>query len=247
MQTSNSSSRLPRILWIAFLIWSAIGGVVMLLGLRIDEIIDAAAKPGLFCFLDTFDRHADAVWMFLAAASLFTILARDWGSRATWLHLAIIGVVTGLIEWIGVKTGLPFGDYHYTDRYGFRLFGVLPLAIPFAWFVVVGGGLGVVQAFLPQAGRWSQAGIVAILAVLTDLNLEPIAWKLRRYWEWYPGVADPPALPPIQNYLSWGGIAFVLAMLCSLLPVAAQVRSQRPLLVLVVLNAVLLLGHVGMR
>jgi len=225
--------------------------VVMFLGVSVSGVMDAGENPLLYSLLDTFDRHADAVWMFLAAAILVALLIPLWGTLMTLRQFLFIAVTTGILETVGVLTGFPFGDYEYTNRYGFRLFGTLPLAIPFAWFVVVAGGGAAVSSLLPALGRWRRALAVAFLAVLTDLNLEPIAWKLRGYWLWYPDELEPPGHPPFCNYLAWFVIAFVVALwLPKSLPDSdsreASARALRPLWLLVILNGVLLLGHAGM-
>ena len=81
------------------------------------------------------------------------------------------------VQPVGVKTGWPFGRYHYDHSLGVQIFGV-PLLVPFAWimlsypiliaarraaahWVFIYGGLGLMiwDLFLdPQmvdAGRWS--------------------------------------------------------------------------------------------
>ena len=67
---------------------------------------------------------------------------------------------------------------------------------------------------------------VGLIAVLTDLNLEFVAWKVRGYWLWYPdlkGIA--PTHPPLQNFVAWFVLSFVLALL---LPTNHELRSRRP-------------------
>ncbi len=241
--SGSNLSPVARRLWLIFVVWSGIGGLVMFLGVSATDIVDAEAKPQIFFFLDIFDRHADAVWMFLAAAALFAFLVPAWGESVTWWQLLFIGGVTGMIETVGVLTGFPFGDYSYTDRYGLRLFGTLPLAIPFAWFVVVASGGAAVRSLAPRAGRGVRALAVATIALVTDLNLEPIAWKLRGYWVWYPDLELPPRYPPLSNFLAWFVIAFLLAL--ALPARQSPAAGRRPLYLLLVLHGVLLLGHLG--
>ena len=100
--------------------------------------------------------------------------------------------------------------------------GVLPLAIPLAWLVVI-----LLRTLPRRAGcarppPASQIALgVAVAAMLTDVNLEFVAWKVRGYWVWYPQAAPgtAPGWPPCQNYVSW----FVLsgALACA---VAAELR-----------------------
>jgi len=248
---SSVPERTRRILWIVFGIWSAIGAAVMASG-GLGAIGSIAEGDRFFGILDAFDRHADAIWMFLAGAVLFVELAKCWGARSTLIHFVVIGIITGALETIGVLTGFPFGDYEYTNRYGFRLAGILPFAIPVAWFVVVGAGLAITERLSRgRKGPVAKAGVVAVLAVLTDINLEPVAWKVRGYWHWYTGSewADKanqiPSYPPIENYISWAVIAFGLALVCAFLPRSQANHSLRPFYVLLILNTVLVAAHLG--
>jgi putative membrane protein len=244
-QKKTAFRKMTRGFWLGFLVWSTIGAVVMFLGLSVPDLVDAQKQPALVILLDHFDRHADAVWMALAAATLVALLVPCWGFSVTLRSLLCIAVVTGILETIGVLSGFPFGDYAYTDRYGLRLFGVLPLAIPLAWFVVVAGGGAVVFLLMPDLSRWKRACSVALLAVLTDLNLEPIAWKLRGYWIWYPDATDPPVHPPLSNYMAWFVIAFAMALWLPRFE-SARRPSSRIVWLFLILNGVLLAGHLGM-
>ncbi|MEI9965945.1 MAG: carotenoid biosynthesis protein [Caulobacteraceae bacterium] len=45
-------------------------------------------------------------------------------------------VISFIMEEAGVRTGLVFGHYHYSDLLGHRL-GHVPLLIPLGWFMMV--------------------------------------------------------------------------------------------------------------
>ena len=123
---------------------------------------------------------------------------------------------------------------------------MLPVAIPLAWLVVLLGGRFLVRAVRPAAGRIELALGVALVATLTDLNLESVAWKVRGYWVWYPRAgADAPAWPPLQNYVAWFVLSFLLT---AILPPNRALRPRRPpgtrpILVLALMNALFLLVH----
>ena len=123
---------------------------------------------------------------------------------------------------------------------------MLPVAIPLAWLTILLCGRYVTLWLFPAAARWQIALGVAFVAVLTDINLEFIAWKVRAYWIWYPHLrAAPPSWPPVQNYLSWFVLSFGLAWL---LPPNYRMRLRapgvtRPLVVLSVMNGLFLLVH----
>ena len=41
---------------------------------------------------------------------------------------------------------------------------------------------------------------VATVAVLTDLNLEYVAWKIRGYWIWFPQSHGSDAAPVVHRF-----------------------------------------------
>ena len=247
--TLNSSPRVPGprdLAWIAFLVWTGVGFVVMPLGIG-----EAQARtwlgPGAAAETAAALLHqADAIWIVLAAINVYLYAARAEGLPTARRWAALILIASTAFEWIGTGTGFPFGPYVYTDRFGWRIMGVVPLAIPLAWLVVVVCGRYLVQWLRPAATRLELALGVAAVAVFTDLNLEYVAWKVRAYWIWYPQAPGaPPAWPPWQNYASW----FVLSLaLAYLLPPNYELRMdkpspRRPVLILALMNALLAFVH----
>jgi bisanhydrobacterioruberin hydratase len=137
-------------------------------------------------------------------------------NRAFWLFAAICTVVGIGVEWIGVNTGLLFGQYAYGTVLGYRWQGV-PLLIGINWFVTIYCcGITVhtvMYKFLPMARagsafqKWKALGVVvdgATLAVFFDWVMEPVAVKLG-FWAWGGNGAIP-----MYNYLCWFGISLPL-------------------------------------
>ena len=110
--------------------------------------------------------------------------------------------ITFILEAVGVKTGLIFGDYFYGPTLGIKLFGV-PLIIGFNWVFVILGSITVSK--LITKNLFLSAIISAFIALIFDLILEPIVVRLN-YWTWTEGVI------PLQNYIAW----FIIALLSSL-------------------------------
>ncbi len=246
------AGRIPRHLldraWLCFLIWTAVGFIVMPLGITAER---AHAWFGPFGFggwlAEELLRVSDAVWMLLAAVTVYLHAVASEGLPTARRQAATILLSSTVFEWIGTRTGFPFGPYAYTDNFGPRIGGVVPMAIPLAWLVVVLCGRSLTLWLRPAAGRLETAVGVAAVAVLTDLNLESVAWKVRGYWLWYPGQASPPApaWPPVQNYVAWFVLSFVLALV---LPADHTLRPRqpprwRPAAVLGLMNALLALVH----
>ncbi|MBX6385017.1 MAG: carotenoid biosynthesis protein [Microbispora sp.] len=112
-------------------------------------------------------------------------------------------------EWIGTRTGLPFGDYRYTDALWPRPGGV-PLVVALAW-----GGMGLAAHAVARraAPRGRAAAILTGAFALTawDLFLDPQMLRLG-LWVWaepgpYRGV-------PLGNFAGWLVVsALVMALL----------------------------------
>jgi lycopene beta-cyclase len=132
------------------------------------------------------------------AVVVMAIVQIAWGWVRTWQTLLIIAVLTWLVEVVGSATGLPFGQYSYTDNLQPQLAHV-PLIIPLAWFMMLPPAWAIAQKV---AGRHKWAFILVSAAALTawDLFLDPqmVAWDL---WVWeqpggYFGI-------PWLNYAGW--------------------------------------------
>lgn len=240
-------------MWLLFLIWTAVGFVVMPFGITGMQAHRWLDPYGLGGFMAGLLRVSDAIWMFLAATTVYLHAVASEGLPTARRQAAIILAASTAFEWVGTRTGFPFGPYEYTDNFGPRIGGVVPMAIPLAWLVVVLCGRSVVLWLRPQANRVEVAAGVALTALLTDLNLEPVAWNIRHYWLWYPAqTQNPPSgWPPLQNYVAWFVLSLALALV---LPSDHSLRIRRPshwrpILTLLLLNVLLALVHltVGWR
>ena len=189
---------------------------------------------------------SDSVWIYLAAIVIYLQTAASEGLTIARRWTLILLVGSGVFEWIGARTGFPFGPYRYTDNFGWRIGGVLPVAIPLAWMVVILCGRALILRLRPASTRFELALGVALVATLTDANLEAVAWKVRGYWNWYPDAPGPvPGWPPLQNYLAWFGLSLVLAYV---LPPNHALRPTnpspyRPILVLGLMNALFIVVY----
>ncbi len=231
-----------------FLIWTAVGFVVMPLDVTAAQVRAWNLPSGIGGLAVEILRVSDALWMLFAAVTVYLHTVASEGLPTARRQAAIILLASTVAEWVGARTGFPFGPYEYTENFGPRIGGVVPMAIPLAWLVVVLCGRNVVLALRPTAGRFETAAGVAAVATLTDLNLEPVAWHVREYWVWYPHQPGPaPLWPPAQNYVAWTVLSFALALA---LPIDHTLRPRRPgrlrpILVLCLLNALLALVHLA--
>lgn len=229
--------------WRIFLVWTAVGALVLPFGLQPEMLARWGPTARWVESARMLLAYADLTWMVLAALVVYLQEAATQGLARARLAGGIILLGSALAEYIGTTTGFPFGPYDYTNAFGPRMLGVLPIAIPLAWLVILLAGRQVLLAYRPGVSTLSLALGVGAIALLTDFNLEFVAWKIRGYWIWYPGQSNPPAWPPWQNYLSWFGLSALLTLCLprSLDPVSLPAR--RPLGVLLAMNALFLLAH----
>jgi putative membrane protein len=134
----------------------------------------------------------------LQATAVFVTLASLWG----WVRAFTVGLAVASMGWavefVGSRTGFPFGRYRYTDRLRPQV-GHVPLAIPLAWLMMLPPAWGVAR--LISGGYGFAFVIVSALAFTAwDLFLDPqmVKWRL---WIWekpggYFGI-------PWTNYLGW--------------------------------------------
>jgi len=138
--------------------------------------------------------------------SLGVILAFHEGSwRKILLVIAVCFSFGLLVEIIGVQTGIVFGDYQYGPVLGFKIWNT-PVMIGVNWALLVYAIGSSINLFVPNRNSLIKAAIGALFMVLLDILIEPVAIALD-FWNWS-GI-----IVPIQNYVAWGFISFLLLFL----------------------------------
>jgi len=130
--------------------------------------------------------------------------------------LALVAAGGGLlVEAVGVRTGVPFGDYTYADTLGAQLFGV-PLVIPLAWAMMAYPALLAARAltdrWVPLVGGWGLAS--------WDVFLDPQMVEAG-HWAWRDPTPGLPGVPgvPLTNFAGWLLVAVaMMAVLDRALP-----------------------------
>ncbi|MGJ6963817.1 carotenoid biosynthesis protein [Streptosporangium sp. G11] len=152
------------------------------------------------------------VVLLLAASALAFASVTHSPARAVAAFTAV--VATGYAaEWIGIRTGLPFGDYHYTGVLQPAPGGV-PVIVALAW-----GGMGLaahaVAAAVAPGGRAARIVTGALALTAWDLFLDPQMIRLG-LWAWHdPG---PYRGVPLGNFAGWLVVSLlVMALLEHLL------------------------------
>lgn len=228
---------LEKIALVAFLIWSAAGLIFSIGHISPDTIAHWSVPGWLVHFVDLCLQTGDPILILLAFTNTHLHAARQWSGGVARRWALIILVCSFGIETIGAITGIPFGDYHYTDRFG-PVLGVVPLTIPLAWHVVVTNALFVVRAILPHASRLAEAALTGLLCMLYDCILEPFATTVKHYWIWSEGT-----IPPL-NYVAWFVLSALLARLFAPTYSSLYRFDPRPALILCVTILIFVAGDI---
>jgi len=236
----RSLEPLIRALWPIFLGCTAFVTILWWAG---DSWLNHITNPGLKAALAFIVRSADAAWLLLGALNLYLELAaREGIARARSVALVVFGAAIAA-AWASVITGHPLGHVVYTGQLGARI-GPVPLGWLLLWFVVVPGARAFLVHFWPRLSHTAISAATGLVALLTDLNLEPLAVKLRLYWFWYVDGTTTPASPPWSNYVTWFLLATALAWFAREQKIAtARTDNLRGPWVIMIVNGVFLLGH----
>ncbi|WP_017810995.1 carotenoid biosynthesis protein [Paenibacillus shenyangensis] len=215
-----------------FWIWYAIGAT-LLLTIDVPKALDFS--NGLFL-------------VFYALYALYLMKRQEvyWqlsdqsvsgGVHKKWLRLLLLALLIWLggmsLEWIGVHTGWPFGEYEYTPLLGSLIFGV-PWTLGFAWIGVVAGGALLSSARIEREGQapaavrtWSvrllRAVKIGVWIIILDLVLDPVA-HARGFWHWggtggFYGV-------PWSNFVAWFVVGGVLSFTLPTLFITRKVHRH---------------------
>jgi putative membrane protein len=150
--------------------------------------------------------HADNLMQLtpynLIFASAILLYNAEGLNRRYLLWFAVVAVSGYLLELIGIKTGLVFGEYSYGSGLGIKLFDV-PVIIGINWAILVFATAALVQHY--NWPIWLKAAISATIMVAYDVFLEPVAIRFD-FWNWAGGSI------PVQNYAAWWLIAFFMLL-----------------------------------
>ncbi|NOQ74822.1 MAG: carotenoid biosynthesis protein [Crocinitomix sp.] len=146
------------------------------------------------------DSASDLTWFNLLLCGTLVFLAEANLKKAAIIFI-IIFLGGFLIELVGTKSGVLFGNYHYGDVLGWKLFGV-SIIIGVNWFAIVLAASNVARLF--KVPILVQAILGGILCVALDFAIEPVAIKYG-FWTWAGGEI------PFFNYVTWFGFAAIFS------------------------------------
>ncbi len=166
---------------------------------------------------------------FVLAFTAFSLLhgGLTLGGRRVVLFFALTVIISYIMEEVGVRTGLVFGPYHYSDMLGPKLSNV-PLLIPLGWFMMIYPSWVVAQALLRGSDTRGPVGIVALalLAALAmtgwDMVMDP-PMVIHGNWIWEQG--GPYFGVPLHNYFGWVLTTFLVYLAFDLVDRATAKRD----------------------
>ena len=244
------------LVWPWFLLWTAIALVIMPFHLGDHHIEQWIGNAGLAGACKRLLAMFDAIWIVLAAANVYLHVASAEGLKVARSWALRLLVSAALIGTVGALTGFPLGRFVYTERLGILFGGLIPFGLPLLWLAIILASRYLALALRPSWTGWRLALASAGFVLLTDLNMERIAWKVRFWWIWFPHQYVTPNWPPVQNFITWTAAAFLLVLSMNTqsardaisaararLGPPPHLRHRRPILILLLLNAVFLAIH----
>lgn len=157
----------------------------------------------------------DPLLLVINGLVIYMVYLRNQDTRLWWWLLAAYWI-TFFTEVAGVATGSIFGEYTYGPTMRWQWLSV-PFVIALNWAVLALAGNALADKLTNNP--WLGAALAGGFLAAYDIAIEPVAIALD-YWSWA-NVAVP-----MQNYLAWALVAFLISLPLRLL----KIRYQSPLL-----------------
>tara|TARA_Y100000992_G_C21170563_1_gene445679 strand:+ start:54 stop:677 length:624 start_codon:yes stop_codon:yes gene_type:complete len=158
-------------------------------------IIHIAGIIGIRLFPDLFLKSSFIAIVIPLALYLFRVKP----NRKDSFLMSLVYIIAFLSEWIGVCSGLLYGDYTYGDSLGFKLDGV-PIIMGGNWLLLCLVSRELVGKLF--SNKFVIIIVSSFLMVLIDILMEPLSNQLD-FWSWKNNII------PFSNYVDW----FLVALL----------------------------------
>lgn len=170
-----------------------------------------------------------ALNVLLFSAPSYYGLTRWLGKRDGIVVIGVLGTLALVIETAAIITGFPYGHFGYSELLGWKLFGLTPWTVAFAWPPLVLGSYAVAAGL--ASNRVPRIIAAAVILTSVDLVLDPGAVMLN-FWSYAGGGFFYGV--PVSNFAGWMltgliGAAVLEAMLARmrpLLPAPAQLAGS---------------------
>ncbi len=169
-------------------------------GIGFAAALIVSAISGFFAAAVPFGGELSAVSnlaVIVFALPALVALYRVVSPQKLWILLVLASFAI-LVEALSITTGFPYGFFTYGSKMGWRLGGLVPWTVPFAWVPLVVGAVAISAKVVPRGA--ARFVLAVLLLVFTDLLLDPVAVKLG-FWSYtspgsYFGV-------PLSNFIGW--------------------------------------------
>ena len=138
------------------------------------------------------------VLILVMAAPSYIVLVRWLGTGKGLQTLVLLSVLPLLVEAYAVSSGIPYGEFSYSDGLGFKLLGLVPVSVSFAYLPMLLGVVAIAGRFGTGIGVRSALG--GVVSVIVDLVIDP-ATVAGGLWVWLDGGAYFGV--PVSNYVGW--------------------------------------------
>lgn len=207
-------ARLARLLLVAHAAVALFGLLGLSLALPHPELWAGSGSTGSAVFALGM-RFGGLSQNVLGAATLLAFGAAWLGLRRTGIFFLAACTISLAAELLGTATGLPFGDYHYTEGLGAKVAGRVPWSIPLSWFFMGLAAYLLARAAVARGGAPGSPWAVLLGAALLtawDLALDPAMSHPAQpatFWRW--GETGPYLGMPLRNFAGWlaTGAAFM--------------------------------------
>ncbi len=129
------------------------------------------------------------------------LISHEDKNKAFGTFLLFTFIAGFLIEFMGVTTGLIFGNYSYGATLGPKLVDI-PILIGVNWILVIYSA-GMFLKIFRIKNHNKRALIGALMITVLDFFIEPVAIKYD-YWSWAAGEV------PLHNYVGWFLFSYTL-------------------------------------
>lgn len=172
----------------------------------------------------------------LVAAAFVTYLALHGGVRyGRWVMVRMVTIVFAIgwgAEQLSVKTGFPFGNYHYTEQMA-PFVGHVPVFVLIAYALMGYASWSLACLLLSKRAVRLDVGafltipiLAALCMVVWDLSMDPLRATVEQRWVWaksglHLGV-------PLSNYLGWFLVTWLMFQSFALSLLARSNVDPRP-------------------
>lgn len=249
--SSSGSSRsfsflapIVTLIWPLFIACSVLVAAVWLSGFGEGAVAQgdfnrALPNPELRTALVALSRVLDPIWITLGAVHLYLFLARAEGLDIARRWGGVVFIAGLVISNLIASVGTPLPIIHFPPNLGWKL-GMVSFAVPLLWMLIILGARETVLRVFPRLAHHYTAVLTGLACTLTLAIIDPVAWKYRAWWLWYPGRTDAPNHAPWLCFALWFLLTAALAYFMRSPHVVPKLKKRpiTPIVAYAILNGI---------